>query len=82
MRPGSPQPSTLNPPRFPVQFKRAVPPDKPVAARTVRGSRTTLDDYRAYTAAVSEGWNVAPASLAPRTTSRISISNSNPGAHK
>jgi hypothetical protein len=79
MRPVSPPPSTLNPPRFPAQFKRAAPPDKPAAARHVRGSRTTLDDYRAYTAAVSEGWNVAPASHAPRTTPRISISNS--GAH-
>lgn len=80
MRPGSSQPSTLSPPRFPVQFKRAAPPEKHVAASYVRGSRTTLDDYRAYNAAVSEGWNVAPATLAPRTTSRISISN--PGAHK
>ncbi len=81
MRQGSPAPSTLTPPRFPAQFKRAAPPDKRVAGSHVRGSRTTLDDYRAYTAAVSEGWNVAPASRAPRTGSRISISNSNPGAH-
>ena len=81
MRQGSPQPSTLNPPRFPAQFKRAAPPEKQVADGRVRGNRTTLDDYRAYTAAVSEGWNVAPASRAPRTSSCTLISNSNPGAH-
>jgi hypothetical protein len=60
MRQGLPQSPTLSPKRFPVQRKRAAPPDKRVSASRARGSRTTLDDYRAYMAAVSEGWNVVP----------------------
>jgi hypothetical protein len=71
MRPGSPPSSTLRSPRFPAQFKRASPPEKHIALDRVRGNRTTLDDYRAFNAAVSEGWNVAP-----YITSRLSISNS------
>jgi hypothetical protein len=71
MRPDSSQSSILRSPRFPAQFKRAAPPDKSVRAGYVRGGRTTLDDYRAFNAAVSEGWNVAPY-IAPR----ILISNS------